>query len=176
MTFAVNSSDLALNPSRTGYPSPLASDNGWGGGVDKWSIVDGKRQYDNWANGLAVTGGHATSAGGPPYIEPAGVRQVTIDFGKSSTFDTVMIWHHGVEYTAQAPWLDYWDGSAWKRIALSSHAYPAGYGEGTGSGYSHAELFTFAPVTGTKVRYSMDNSQLNDLCTYNIHGWIYEFE
>ena len=85
-----------------------------------------------------------------------------------------MIWHHGVGYTAQAPWLDYWNGSSWVRIALSSHSYPAGFVDG--EGYSHGELFTFAPVTGSQVRYSMDNSQYNVLGTYNIHGWLNEVE
>ena len=66
--------NIALNPSRVGDPNPLQSDSGWGGGSDKWEIVDGLRSYDFWAHGLAFTGGHATSAGGPPWIEPAGVR------------------------------------------------------------------------------------------------------
>jgi uncharacterized protein (TIGR03437 family) len=168
-------SNLALNTSRTGYPSPLASDNGWGGGTDKWEIVDGIRAYtDTWAHGLAFTGGHQTAAGGPPYIEPCGVRQATIDFGTLLTFDTVIIWHHGVEYTARDPWLDYWNGSTWVRIALTTHVYPAGHLDG--AGYSDAEQFGFAPVTGSKIRYSMDNCGFNVLGTLNIGGWINEFE
>jgi len=167
--------DLALNTSRTGFPSPLESDNGWGGGTDKWEIVDGILGYpDTWAHGLAFTGGHFSSAGGPPWIEPAGVRQATIDFGQPETFDTVVIWHHGVEWTARDPWLDYWDGSVWVRISVATHIYPAGHADG--AGYADAEYFGFLPVTGDKVRYSMDNSQYNVLGTYNIHGWINEFE
>src|SRR5947209_7680435 len=66
--------NLALNLSRTGFPSPAESDNGWGGGTDKWQIVDGIRGYaDTFAHGLAFTGGHQTADGGPPWIEPAGV-------------------------------------------------------------------------------------------------------
>ncbi len=32
--------NLALNPDRVGYPHPLESDHGWGGGSDKWEIID----------------------------------------------------------------------------------------------------------------------------------------
>jgi hypothetical protein len=70
--------------------------------------------------------------------------------------------------------LDYWNGSAWVRIALNTHWYAVGQVDGPG--YSHGELFAFTPVTGSKVRYSMDNSQYNVLGTCNIHGWINEFE
>src|ERR1035437_4272955 len=176
MTLVANAGpNLALNASRTGFPSPLASDNGWGGGTDKWQIVDGFRAYtDTFAHGLAFTGGHQTAAGGPPYIEPCGVRQATIDFGSPATFDTVIIWHHGVEYTARDPWLDYWNGSAWVRITVTTHVYPAGHLDG--AGYSDAEQFGFAPVTGSQIRYSMDNCGFNVLGTLNIHGWINEFE
>jgi len=37
--------DLALNPTGSGYPSPLESDDGWGGGTSKWDLVDGQRMY-----------------------------------------------------------------------------------------------------------------------------------
>lgn len=167
--------NLALNTSRSGYPSPLGSDHGWGGGTNQWEIVDGIEGYtDTWAHGLAFTGGHQSAAGGPPWIDLCGIRQATIDFGKLVTFNTVRIWHHGVEYTAQSPWLDYWDGTAWVRIAPTTHVYPAGHVDG--AGYADAELFGFAAVTGSKVRYSMDNCGFNVLGTYNIHGWINEFE
>ena len=167
--------NLAINQTRTGYPNPTESDRGWGGGSDPWEIVDGIAGYpDTWAHGLAFTGGHLNSSGGPPYLEPAGIRQATINFGAPVTFDTVVVWHHGAEYTARDPWLDYWDGSTWVPLILTTHVYPAGHADG--AGYSEAELFGFSPVTGSKVRYSMDNRQFNVLNTYNIHGWINEFE
>jgi hypothetical protein len=167
--------NLALNPSRTGLPSPLESDAGWGGGSDPWEIVDGLRSYGSWDHGLAFTGGHLTSAGGPPYLEPAGVRQATITFGQPATFDTVVVWQHGVEHTPQTAMLDYWDGTAWLPIAFS-RLYGTMHEEGSGSGYADSDIYTFAPVTGSKVRYSFDNSGLNVNGTYNIHGWIYEVE
>lgn len=50
--------NIALNPSGTGYPHPLESDHGWGGGSSQWDIVDGIRTYPGeWARGLAFTGG-----------------------------------------------------------------------------------------------------------------------
>lgn len=38
------SEDLALNSAGTGFPSPLESDPGWGGGSFPWEMVDGFRQ------------------------------------------------------------------------------------------------------------------------------------
>ena len=40
--------NIALNPSGSGYPSPLESDQGWGGGSNQWDIVDGLRDYPEW--------------------------------------------------------------------------------------------------------------------------------
>ncbi len=51
--------NIALNPSRSGYPSPLESDQGWGGGSYPWDLVDGLRDYPGeWMHGLAFTGGN----------------------------------------------------------------------------------------------------------------------
>src|SRR5262249_16161662 len=103
------------------------------------------------------------------------------NFGQAQTFDTVIIWHHGVEYTPGFfpnpgyPSLDYWDGSQWVGIAFQRQ-YGTMHEEGSGSGYSDSDIYTFLPVTGSKVRYSFDNSGFNVNGTYNIHGWIYEFE
>src|SRR3954449_6253403 len=55
--------NVALNPSATGFPSPLQSDTGWGGGSYPWDIVDGLHTYADWAHGLAFTGGHTGGAG-----------------------------------------------------------------------------------------------------------------
>ncbi len=167
--------NLARNTAGHGFPSPLASDHGWGGGQFPWDLVDSKRAYDFWTHGIAFTGGHATAAGGPPWLEPAGVRQATIDFGESKTFEKVVIWHHGVEYTPQTAFLDYWNGSAWVPI-LFTRTYGTMHEEGQNAGYADSDIYTFPPVTGSKVRYSFDNSGHNILGTFNIHGWIYEFE
>ncbi|MDP2958862.1 MAG: hypothetical protein Q8N53_20725, partial [Longimicrobiales bacterium] len=74
--------DLALNRSGSGYPSPLGSDPGWGGGSYPWQIVDGQRLCaggSQWACGLAFTGG---TGRWPPGSQTAcGWRQATIDFG-----------------------------------------------------------------------------------------------
>src|SRR5438309_10227058 len=82
--------NIALNTSRMGFPTPLESDHGWGGGSDQWEIADGQRSYDFWAHGLAFTGGPDGWAG-----EPGGTRQATIDFGMSQTFNNAVIWWHG---------------------------------------------------------------------------------
>lgn len=83
----------SYNPARSGYPHPLESDDGWGGGAKPWDIVDGRRTYpDEWARGLAFTGGS------PEYIEECGWRQVTINFAVPTTFNKVVVWHHGKEH------------------------------------------------------------------------------
>src|SRR5438876_8280961 len=78
--------NLAFNPSRVGFPTPLESDPGWGGGSNTWEIVDGLRSYSAWYHGLAFTGGHTNGPGSGGWIEPAGPRQATIDFGQVETF------------------------------------------------------------------------------------------
>ncbi|MBN1814800.1 MAG: hypothetical protein JXA14_23375 [Anaerolineae bacterium] len=162
--------NLALNPDRTGYPHPLDSDRGWGGGSDKWDIVDGVRRYSYWANGLAFTGGSR------PWIEPCGWRQATIDFGSLQTFNTVMVWHHGqgqVPYTYK---IQYWDqaDSAWVDVfsTTSGHdylVYPTDDPSHWWEGFSTPTENTFAPVTSDKVRFEFWNCDIT-------HGWIYDFE
>ncbi len=154
--------NIALNPSRSGYPSPLESDQGWGGGSDQWEIVDGLRDYPEWYHGLAFTGGN--------YGVP-GVRQATINFGEDRTFNEVIIWHHTYIHIPKDVSLQYWDGSTWKSINFQrdlnlTYQPNAGY----------ADTLTFGSVTGSKVRYSFDNSQNNINGTRIEHGWIYEFE
>ncbi|MGD0014148.1 MAG: hypothetical protein ABSD56_06955 [Bryobacteraceae bacterium] len=154
--------DLALNTSASGYPSPLQSDPGWGGGSYPWEIVDGLMSYSNWAHGLAFTYG-------------SGVRQATIDFGQPTTFNEVIIWHHGVAWTPLTTWLDYWDGAAWESISFA-RLYGTMHEEGENAGYSDSDIYSFASVTGSKIRYSSDNGGLNIVGTQMVHGWLYEFE
>ena len=161
------SSDVALNTAAAGFPTPLESDHGWGGGNQPWEIVDGKTSYAEWYHGLAFTGGNANWAG-----EPAGPRQATIDFGQNRTFDKVVLWHHGDDHLPQKTSLDFWNGSAWVPISLTRTLDIA-----PGStGWSRSDAYTFAPVTGSRVRYSFDNRLQNILGTQITHGWLWEFE
>lgn len=162
--------NLAYNPSRTGFPHPLESSTGWGGGADQWDILDGMRSYDTWASGLAFTGGSA------PYIEPCGVRSAIVNFGTPRTFDSVVIWHHGEAHTPQSASMKYWDGSQWKPVKVRRLYTGDICEEGTNSGYACADVYLFKKVTGSKVSYSFDNCGKNILGTPNEHGWIYEME
>lgn len=167
--------NYALNPERSGHPSPLESDRGWGGGANTWELVDGRTAYEVWSHGLAFTGGHATSAGGGPYVEAAGPRQATIDLGEPRTFDRVVVWQHGDEHTPKHARIEAWDGKEWK-ILESQRRPKAEHAAGQASGDSDADVFTFKPVTASKVRYSFDNREPNIHGTANIHGWLYEIE
>jgi len=169
--------NLALNPAcPVGFPSPAESDAGWGGGAHKCDLVDGHTSYGTWARGLAFTGGHQSAQGGPPYVEPAGVRHAVIDFGKPRKFQKVVIWWHGVEYTPKIGALEYWNGEGWSSIASVERSYGTMHAEGSGSGYADSDIYTFAPVTARMVRYTFDNRGTNIVDTWNIHGWMYEME
>jgi hypothetical protein len=170
---SARAANIALNPTRVGFPTPLESDPGWGcctGNVAKWEIVDGRRSYDSWQHGLPVTGGAGNWGG-----EPAGMRQVTIDFGMPKTFNEVVVWHHGHVHAPAAPNLDVWNGSQWSPISFA-RVYGRFHEEGSGSGSADSDEYSFAPVSASKVRYSFDNSALNVEGTPNEHGWIYEIE
>lgn len=163
--------NLAFNADREGYPHPLESSIGWGGGADKWEIVDGTRNYEEWQHGLAFTGGRK------PYHEPAGWRQATIDFGEPTTFDCVVVWHHCTGDEQHKPntyRIEYWDGDEWVELfsTTSGRDYlwyrtdnPTEWWEY----WSTPTVNTFEPVTGSKVRFALHNRDLT-------HGWIYEFE
>ena len=142
------------------------SDSGWGGGSYPGDMVDGQTYYsDTWAHGLAFTGG----ASG--YVEPCGWRQATLDFGAMKTFSRVLVWHHGADHIPTVFHLDYWDGSAWQPTGGTStvrtdlEVPPAGV---FGWGAIPTEHL-FPPVTGSKVRFVLNNCNIT-------HGWIYEFE
>jgi len=157
--------DLAENASRTGFPHPMESDNGWGGGSDKWDIVDGNRSYSNWANGLAFTGGTQ------PYVAPCGWRQATINFGQLVNFNHIIVWHHGDVHIPNIYKIQYWDGSNWIDVLSTS----------TGLDYVRWDLRTtsgagsvpteniFPEVISSKVRFMIHNCDIG-------HGWIYELE
>jgi hypothetical protein len=170
------SANLALNPTGEGFPSIAESDRGWGGGANQRDIIDGLCSYDTWARGLAFTGGHRDETGGPPYFEPAGVRRVVVDFGSPKKFAKLVIWWHGAEHTPQAGTIDYWDGTQWLAINDARREYGTIHAEGNNSGHSDSDIYTFAPITGAKIRYSFDNGGNNINGTFNVGGWIYEVE
>ena len=139
-------------------------------------IVDGLHEYSSWAHGLAFTGGHQTAAGGEPYGAPAGVRHALIDFGAPRTFQKATIWWQCIDQHPTRGGCGIWNGSVWVSIAPFTREYGTMHAEGTNSGLADSDIYTFPPVTGSKFRYSFDNSGYNILGTYNVHGWIYEVE
>lgn len=168
--------NLALNPVRSGYPHPLESDDGWGGGKDKWDIVDGMRIYPHWANGLAFTGGWGHWAG------PPGWRQATINFGELKTFNRVIVWHHhALAHYDDVPntyKIQYWDDtdSVWVDIFSTTNGrdylrYPmTDSADGWWDWNTSPTENVFPPVTSSKVRFALDNRD------NMAHGWVYNFE
>jgi hypothetical protein len=159
--------DLALNASGSGYPSPLMSDAGWGGGSYPWQILQGHTSYtDTWAHGLAFTGG-ALGYGG----QACGRRQATVDFGDGNprTFNRVLAWHHGAEHVPTSYHVEYWDGSAWVNAGgTSTHRTDlADYAVGWGSEPTET---IFPKVTATRARFVIDSN-----CDIT-HGWLYSLQ
>lgn len=161
--------DLARNATGGDYPTPLGSDAGWGGGAKPWDIVDGRRIYPGeWARGLAFTGGTL------PWVAPCGWRQATIDFGQPTTFNRVVVWHHGLDHVPNTYKIQYWDGSGWVDVfsTTSGHdflMFPSASPSQWWESWSTPTDNTFEPVTATKVRFALNNCDIT-------HGWIYEFE
>lgn len=172
-------SNLALNQAGAGAPHALESDEGWGGGYTPrgwWQMVDGERAYSSWSNGLAFTGGHADANGGGPYLEPAGVRQITISFEETKTFHQVVLWWHGAEHTPDSGILEVFTEDEWVPIEGVTRTYGTVHADGPDSGYSDSDIYEFSAVSGSKVRYSFDNSGHNINGSWNVHGWLYEIE
>lgn len=164
--------NLALNASGSGTPSPLESDPGWGGGSYPWDLTDGRRSYDTWARGLAFTGGRSNWAG-----QPCGPRQATIAFGENKTFDKIVLWQHGAQHVPATAHVAYWANSAWHEVSFTRN-YGAVTEDGTNSGYAISDEYSFDAVTGSKVRWSLNNCEntLDPTIGQLEHGWIYEFE
>lgn len=159
--------NLALNASRSGTPSPLESDDGWGGGTNKWDMLDGNSGYtDTWAHGLAFTGGTGNWMGAA-----CGERQATVDLGALKSISRVEVYHHGAEHYPNTYRIEVWIGSAWSPVFSTTHGHDyvredLGY---SGSGWgSSPTVNTFAPVSGSKVRFVLNNCDIT-------HGWIYDF-
>ncbi len=157
--------NLALNTSRTGFPHPLESDRGWGGGSDQWGIIDGLQNCPgDWRCGLAFCGGSGNYCG-----EPAGIYQSTINFGEPVSFNQVVVWWQTPGHTPQDdPDLSYWDDSSsqWISLNFTRHFDMA----------LARDEYTFPTVTGSKVRLAFDNRELAMHGMQMSHGWIYEFE
>ncbi|HDH97834.1 MAG TPA: hypothetical protein ENF70_01700 [Deltaproteobacteria bacterium] len=162
--------DLAFNGTGSGYPSPLESDSGWGDGSYPWQISDGMRTYPGeWAHGLAFTGGTSSWAG-----EACGWRQATIDFGEPKTFNRVVVWHHGLEHVPNTYKIQYWNGTNWVDVfsTMNGHSYlkyPADSPTNWWESWSTPTENTFEAVTSSKVRFALNNCDIE-------HGWIYEIE
>ena len=161
---SMQAENIALNLSGSGFPDPTPSDVGWGMGSNKWDINDGKRfLLDTNVHGLA-------------FLMGTGTRNAIIDFGTPSTFEQVVLWHHGYARVPTTVDLAYWDGSAWN--AISSYSRAVREMEYSGAGNSFSDNYVFAtPVTGSKVRWSYDAAQQKSYLGYDFeHAWIYEFE
>ncbi len=161
------STDLALNPVRRGYPHPLASDSGWGGGRDKWDIIDGHRWYPGvWHNGLAFTGGLRA------WAELCGWRQATIDFGRPVSFDSVVVWHNGWNHVPRRYRVQYWDGKRWREAFSTEDGLSTRRDSTMGNRlWDRITDASFPVVTATKLRYVLENCERP-----SGHGWIMELE
>lgn len=164
--------DIALNLTGSGFPHPLESDKGWGGGSYPWEIVDSKRlcpTEGGWACGLAFTGGSASWGG-----ETCGWRQATINLGEPKAFNRVVVWHHGLEHVPNTYKIQYWDGTNWVDVfsTTNGHSYlkfPTDSPRYWWESWSTPTENTFPLVTSGKVRFALYNCDIT-------HGWIYEFE
>ena len=168
MPTSVSVVPFSTNPCKPfgcGFPSPLESDPVWGGGSYPWEIVDGQQTYAEWYHGLAFTGGSWQPS-------EAGPRRATINFGGNQTCYKVVLWHHWHEHMPEIAALEYWNGTAW--VAITAQRRIAAR-EAGGAG-SASDEYRFAPVTGSKVRWWMDNRLNNIFGDQIIHGWIYEME
>jgi hypothetical protein len=159
-------SDIARNDGTFAYPSPMASDAGWGEAIFPWHLVDGIRERSNyWAYGLAFTGGRED------YEDPCGWRQATIDFGEKRAFNRVVIWHMGDNMDIPVYFIRAWNDSngSWDtlireddvraRISKYRDAYKV----------SMPIEDTFPTVVSSKVQYYFNNCN-------GTHGWLTEFE
>lgn len=166
--------DIALNLTGSGFPHPLESDRGWGGGSYPWEIIDSKRLCSKegasgWACGLAFTGGSASWDG-----ETCGWRQATINLGEPKAFNRVVVWHHGLEHVPNTYKIQYWDGTNWVDVfsTTNGHSYlkfPTDFPQYWWESWSTPTENTFPLVTSGKVRFALYNCDIT-------HGWIYEFE
>jgi hypothetical protein len=158
------SDDLALNS------DPSLSDDGWGGGTDKWDLTDGSRTYPgDWARGLALPWDGET-------------HQITLVFTQPITFDEVIQWDHGAGpdgYGAETPaayTIQYWNlnTDVWTTIFSTSDPeayleYPDATSNDWWYYWSTPYLNTFTPVTSNMIR-------IWETPVPGRYNWLYEVE
>lgn len=138
--------NLALNPAGSGTPSPLQSDPGVG---DPWQLVDGNTEYALESSGLAFDFG--------------GTHEVTIDLGGLATVDELTVWHHGDDEEAghNVPaevGLEYFDGGGWLPVTGFSRDHDLAYPQPPSGFGSIPDVYGFAPIVGSKLRWSYDGN------------------
>lgn len=162
-------------------PHPFESDQGWGGGAKPNQLIDGFRGCNDpsgWACGLAFTGGDSNWGG-----QPCGVRQATIDLGKSQQVSAVKITHHSDLHTPVTYQIQTYNGTGWDtQVSITNNSQGRCV---RAPSYDPASTWTctltdeFAPVKTSKVRYTFNNcpsENRNVLGSAVVHGWLWEFE
>jgi len=161
--------NLAINTDGRGYPNPLNSDKGWGGGNNIWEVVDGLRTYNDWSHGLAFCGGKNNWCG-----ESCGWRQTTIDFGKEVIVSKIVVWHHGQEHVPSTFKIQYWNSEKFETIYSTTDGrnFIENLSKKTNKWWENFSIpveTEFKPVTTSRIRYLLNNCDIE-------HGWIYEIE
>jgi len=154
--------NIALNESRTGYPSINESDPGWGGGNYPWDLLDGIVVYEGWQHGLAFRRDNYGGGG------PCGWRQATIDFGETVTFNKVRVWHYRDEDIPNTYKIEYWDGETWIELFYTDNGRDY-ITQIAPNNLVFATENVFDRVSGSKIRFVLNNCDIT-------HGWLYEFE
>ena len=160
--------NLAYNPTCSGYPSISLSDKGWGGGATPCDMIDGQRCYTDWTHGMACTGG---KWGGSAIW-----CQATVDFGKTVTIDTVVMFHFREQDYPNTYKIQYWQNSAWVDVFSTTEGRKYlkwNYTQLTAAGWTgccgQPSENTFTPVTTSRLRFTINNGDIE-------HGWFYELE
>jgi hypothetical protein len=166
--------NIALNPTESGYPHPLESDSGWGCCPNKWAMIDGQIAAPAWYYGFAWRGGTRHWAGGS-----CGWKQATITFNEPKTFNKVITYHHGTLHVPTDYKIQYWDNSlGW--IDIISITNNQRCQEMDPDYHDNCPLEdSFSPVTSEKVRYTFyQNCSIYDPSDWRYveHGWIRELE
>jgi hypothetical protein len=107
--------NIALNRSFAPYPNALESDDGWGGAFCKNHLTDGLRNREiYWNYGFAFTGGLHN------YVDTCGWRQAVINFGRTVSFNRVVIWRNDGDVLTKRYYLQYFntDSSKWINIKV----------------------------------------------------------
>lgn len=132
--------NIALNKERSGYPSPLETATGYCTEYGKWWLVDSVTNPAGYWEGVAFT-----------YSESS-FQHITLDFGKPKTFNQIEVWDSqggpNLWYRGENKKVEYWDGSNWIEIVGGSWSLQQI------SYYENPVIYSFSPVTATKVRFS----------------------